>query len=202
MQKLIIGTNNQAKGTEFKKFLDGCGYKIVIPNELGLDGDVEETGTTFKANAELKARHFFDQTGLPTLADDGGIEIDALNGEPGIYSRRWKSKAESLPSAEMTDPEMVDYTLEQMKGIPLEKRTARLTMTICLIKPDCEPIFVTGNIEGYIAEKVVADYRPGFPFRALFVCSEFDKPYSDLTEAEHDQVNHRKKACDEIKKYL
>lgn len=202
MPKLLIGTNNQAKAADFKKFLANSGYEIVTPADLCLNEEVKETGSSFRANAELKARHFFDLTGLPTLADDGGIEINALNSEPGVYSRRWKSKTENLPEAEMTDQEMVAYTLERLQGIPLEKRAAKLTMTLCLIKPQTEPIFVQTSTEGFIANQVIADYSPGYPFRALFIVKKLNKPYSDLTTKEHDQVNHRKKACEQIKKYL
>ncbi|HCC23776.1 TPA: hypothetical protein DF272_06410 [Candidatus Falkowbacteria bacterium] len=202
MKRLLIASNNQAKISDFKKFMADIGYEIVSPAELGLEADIKETGQTFRANAELKARHFFALTGLPTLADDGGIEIDALNGEPGVYSRRWKSRAEGLPEVEMTDEEIIEYTLFRLRKVPNEKRTARLTMTLCFIKPNQEPVFIAESIEGSIADHVIAEYTPGFPFRALFIVKEFAKPYSSLTEKEHAQINHRKIACDQIKKYL
>lgn len=153
----------------------------------------EENGATFEENAKLKAQFYGNKTGLPAIADDGGLAIEALQGEPGVKSRRW-------PGHEATDQELIDYALEKLRGVPLEKRTAKLETCLCFYDFD-KQLFLTetDHIDGWIAEEPCPIVTPGYPYRALFMVKEFNKYYDELTEEEHAKVNHRIKAAQRLK---
>ena len=191
MQELLVASHNQGKIKEFKKLLADWPFEIVDLNDVGIAQNVEETGKTFEENARLKAEYYFKLSGLPTLSDDGGIEIDALNGEPGVKSRRWKGY-------EMTDQEMVDYTLERLNGVPTEKRTARLKCVLCLKFPDREAICTEGAIEGTITEKPEAELQAGYPFRCIFHVTKFNKIYEAMTPEEYASVSQRVAALNKL----
>ena len=178
---------------------------------------VEETGATFEENAILKAKGYFEQTKTPCIADDGGLMIAYLDGAPGVHSKRWvkandlaltgnlASRAEHVQASkfprvlprgqngrEASDDELAAAVLEKMRGVPQEKRTARLGGLIVFW--DGEHLLKQENwIEGYITERLMGDIKPGFPYRPLLMIPQFGKPYSDLTNEEHDQVNFRRK---------
>lgn len=191
MQKLLIATSNPGKLGEYRTALADLGLELVSLKDVGL-GSIEETGATFQENAELKARTYFELSGLPCISDDGGLEIDALGGLPGVKSRRWKTGDENV-----TDEELVEYTLEQMKQVPEGKRGARLTLVAAFF--DGKEIHTTqASIEGEIAHGA-RDFEPGFPFRALLYVTKFGKMYDDLLETEHEEVNHRRIAVSKLK---
>jgi XTP/dITP diphosphohydrolase len=195
--KLLIATTNPAKVTELKKYLEPLfhqGRKIVSLKDLNHDiEEPEETGTTLEENAELKARYYAEQTGLPALADDGGFEIDILNGEPGVKSNRWLGYKAS-------DEELIAYTLKRLQGVPFKDRTARGALVLCYYNPQTGTLHrVREGIEGYMAEETSGRIIPGFPYRALFKVKAFgNKYYDELTEDEHNAINHRKKAVEQI----
>jgi len=195
MQKLLIASHNQGKINEFKKLLADWPFEIVSLIDVGIAENVEETGKTFEENARLKAEYYFKLSGLPTLSDDGGIEIDALNGEPGVKSRRWKGR-------EMTDQEMVDYTLERLNGVPPEKRTARLKCVLCLKFPDRDAICADGAIEGVITEKPEVPLHPGYPFRCIFRVTKCNKIYEAMTPEEYASVSQRVAALKKLRKLI
>jgi XTP/dITP diphosphohydrolase len=188
---IIIATHNAAKAEEYQRFL--AEQKIASRSlaDLGVTAEVEETGKTFEENALIKAQFYAKLLNAPVLADDSGLEIDALDGEPGVKSRRWRGY-------EMTDQELIDYTLERLHGIPPERRTARLKMVLCVVEPGKEPIFAEGAIEGVITEKQAGPRCHGYPFREIFLVKKFNKLYSELTEVEHEKVNHRRKALQNL----
>ena len=181
--KLLIATKNPGKVGEMKKFL-GDNFEIVSLNELSGAPEVEETGQTFEENAILKAKTYFKWSNIPVVADDAGLEIDYLNGEPGVKSRRWLGY-------EMTDQEMIDTALEKLKNVPLEKRTAHLR-TVGAYYDGKNILAETAAIDGYIVDRQTAECEPGYPFRAIFMVPKFGKLYKDLTHEEHEQINHRK----------
>ena len=117
MKKLLIATTNPGKLDEIKRFLGDLPVELVALKDVGIIDGVEETGKTFEENAILKAKYYCKKSGLPTLADDGGFEIDALGGEPGVKSHRWIHK-----DREDTDEELIEYTLKKMRGLPRAKR--------------------------------------------------------------------------------
>lgn len=202
--KILIATKNPGKAKELRGILEGT-FEVVSLADLQNAPDVEEAGKTFEENSLLKAKTYFEWSGIPSVADDGGLEIDALGGEPGVKSRRWPSFAEATegkPGSEKTDQELIDLALQKLEGVPPEKRTARLR-TVGTYYDGTHVLAAAGSIEGSIVEHRPAVCEPGYPFRAIFWVPRFGKVYSDLTHEEHDAVNHRRAAYGElIKKIL
>lgn len=184
MKQPLIATKNPGKVKEIGGFFARVGIATQSLIDFPDIKAIEETGKTFEENAILKAKRYFQLTGLPCIADDGGLEIDALNGEPGVKSRRWIGR-------EMTDWEMVDYALLRLKGVPREKRTARLRAVLAFCD-DKECFTDTGAIEGAMLEERPTEMDPGLPFRGLLLISQFGKLYKDLTHEEHEAINHRR----------
>ena len=175
--KILIGTTNKGKAREMKEVF-GDVFDLVNLTDLKNIPNIEETGKTFEENALLKAKAFFDWSGIPTVADDGGIEIDALGGEPGVKSRRWPGY------------ELIELTFKKMKDIPREKRTASLVAASTFYDGKNSLTF-RRSVDGYIIENKPSECELGYPFRALFWIPRFRKIYQDLTLEEHDQINHR-----------
>lgn len=183
--KLLIATTNPSKFEEAASVLAEPGLEIVGLKDFPTITQVPEMGETFEENAVLKAKGYFAQTGVPTIADDGGLVVDALGGLPGVHSHRWLGHA-------ATDAELANAVLERLKGVPQEKRTARLGGVIAFW--DGARLLTSENwIEGTIAERLIGDIQPGFPYRPLLMILQFGKPYSDLTHEEHELVNFRRK---------
>lgn len=199
MKKLLLGTTNPAKIAEFKDFLSDLDLVLLTPSDLEIDEIPHETGATFEENALLKARFYKDRSGLPTLADDGGFEIDALGGKPSVYSRRWID-----PTRDATDEELIQYTIDKMKGVPYEKRGAQLKLVLAIVHPDGEQATVSDFIRGVVADKPLKVKPDGFPYRALLYLPELGKYYHQnlLTEEESKKYNHRKRAVNKLKPFI
>jgi len=197
MKELLIATTNQGKILEYKAILKELdpGIKAVSLQDLKINQEVEETGRTFEENAVIKASFYYNLSGLPTLADDAGIEIDYLNGEPGVLSRRW-------PGHEATDEEIIQIALEKLKGVPVSQRGAQLRAVIAFIfsKPENYHVF-EGILRGHIAESPTKKRIAGYPFRSIFIPAGGDKYLGDMS-----LVAHRKQAMEKalpiIKKHL
>lgn len=199
IKQLLIATHNKAKLGELMmgmKKLSEQGVKILSLNDLHITEDPEETRKTFEENAKLKATFYGKLTGIPTLADDGGLLIEILDGAPGIKSKRWLGR-------EASDLELIEYTLKRLKGLPKSKRIAYLETSLCYFNPNMEKVgnnhgcsLLTKNerIKGYIAEKQSGRPTLGYPYRALFVIEKWGKYYDELTEVEHHAISHRLKA--------
>ena len=181
--KFIIATNNAKKLVELERILNPLGIEAVSAKEAGvvLD-DVDETGTTFSENAFLKANAAFEKTGMPTVADDSGICVDALGGRPGIFSARY------CPELCVTDEDRTQRILDEMEGVPEGQRGAHYTCAICCILPDGSKIEIEEICEGTIG------YDPIF--------MQGDKTFSQLTAEEKDKVSHRGKALRALKTKL
>ena len=169
------------------------GTELLSLDDLHIMDDPEETGKTFLENARLKAEYFAKLTNLPTVADDGGIEIDALSGEPGIHSKRWLGRV-------ATDDELVSNTLKRLNGVPFEKRTAHFRITLYYHNPLHENAYgsISTSLDGRIALQIGPKALLGFPYRSLFIVDEFNKYSDELTDREHQAVNHRLKAVDKL----
>lgn len=195
MKQLLIATHNPAKKKELKNGfapLLKSDVSLVFLDDLNIENEPEETGKTFSENAQLKAMYFSHISHLPTVADDGGITIDVLNGEPGVHSKRWLGR-------EASDSELMEYTLKRLHGIPEEKRKCKLTLCLHYFNPFRNThLEVIKSIEGHIAHHSGGLVRPGFPYRALFIVDMFNKFYDELAHEEHDQVNHRLLAVKEL----
>jgi len=186
--RILIGTNNPGKAKEFRDWLVAEGFSAITLSEMDIPS-VDEKGTTFEENAEAKAVAYAAKTGLITLADDGGLEIDALNGAPGVYSRRWTG------SEDATDEELACAVIETMRHVPEGLRTARLRTVVAAAYPDGRVFTSSMAIEGTIDHVVdLTKIGPGYPYRALFRVTAFDLLFADLTAEQHTEVNHRRAA--------
>lgn len=194
--KFIIATNNAKKLKELERILKPLGINAVSAKEAGIVlDDVEETGTTFAENAFIKANSAFQKTGMPAVADDSGLCVDALNGRPGVYTARYGGE-------NATDEEKYMKLLDEMKDIADNNRTAHFTSAICCILPDGTKIEVEGICEGKIAFNPYGD--GGFGYDPVFMFG--DKSYAQLIAEEKDAVSHRgqalRKLQSELKNYF
>lgn len=199
MKKLLVATTNPGKLNEIKYFLRDLPISFISLSDLQIKAKPEENYATFRANAIHKAKFYSDIAKLPAIADDGGLEIDYLNGLPGVKSRRWVNGVD-----EATDEELIAYTLKKLQGVPFNKRTARLR-TVLAIAISPEKIFTaSARVDGVIAENAKPVITEGFPYRSLLFLPEINKFYdqNELTEEENKRYNHRGKALLKLRKYL
>ena len=189
--KLIAATNNTHKVIEFKRILEPLGYTVLSQKEAGIHIEVEETGETFEENAYLKAKSVYEASGLPTVADDSGIAVDALNGAPGVYSARYGGPA-------LDDDGGYEKLLAEMENVPDSNRTARFVCAISLILSNEKVYSFTGVCEGKIG------YAPrgenGFGYDPIFMVG--DKSTAELSPAEKDKISHRGQALRKMEKLL
>jgi XTP/dITP diphosphohydrolase len=189
VKKILIASTNPGKTSEIKfglQELTKQGIEILTLNDVVVGEDEPvENGQTFEENSFLKAKFYSDLTDLPAIADDGGLVIPYLNGEPGVRSRRWLGRAAS-------DGELVVYTLKRLQDVARKNRSAHLEMSLCFYDPKTKKnVFETEKIFGHISETANEKRVAGFPYRAVFIVDKYNKFYDDLTEEEHAQVNHR-----------
>ena len=189
-QKIILASGNAGKLREFQQLLSGCGFEIVPQSEFNI-ANAEETGTTFVENAIIKARHACEQTGLPAIADDSGIEVDALNGRPGVYSARYAGE-------NATDEKNNQKLLTELKNIPTEKRTARYHAVLAYMRhaADPTPILCHGTWEGIILTEPRG--QSGFGYDPLFFVPSHNCASAELDKAEKNRISHRGKAMQEL----
>lgn len=188
--KFIIATNNAKKLVELERILNPLGIEAVSAKEAGVVLDeVDETGTTFSENAFIKANAAYEKTGMPAVADDSGICVDALGGRPGIFSARYS------PEDCITDEDRTAKILEELEGVPDEKRGAHYTCAICCILPDGRRIEVEEICEGKIGYEFIGD--GGFGYDPIFVFG--DRTFAQMTADEKDKVSHRGKALRELR---
>lgn len=196
MKKLLIATTNPGKLAEIRRFLSDLPVELVSLSDIGVSDSVEETGKTFEDNAILKAKFYAQKSGLPTVADDGGFEIDALGGAPGVKSHRWIHG-----DREDTDEELIAYTFEKLSGVPQDKRGAQLRAVLALVLPDGEVHTATDATRGIVPAAPSTERVSGFPYRSILYIPEIGKYYNHdlLTPEETDRYNHRKRALDRLK---
>lgn len=199
MKKLLIATTNPAKFWEIKYFLKDLPLEFLSLKEVGIKEKAGEEKETCEENAKDKALFYSLKSNLPTVSDDSSLEIDYLNGAPGVYSRRW------IGGKETSDEELIKHALNQMKNVPFWQRTAKMKMVAAFALPDGEVHTGEGEIRGLIAEKpYMKYYRSGFPFRAIFYLPEIKKYYvfEEMTEEENKKYNHRYQALEKLKKAI
>lgn len=191
--KLLIATKNQGKVGEFKEFLKELDCKIVSLADLKITADIEEDGKTYKENSQKKALFFAKLAKLPTIADDGGIEIVALNNQPGVRSRRWLGH-------EATDEQLVEHMLKISKTLPKNNRQAFFRTVVTFALPDGRVRSVKGEVEGVISEKPYLKLLRGYPYRSFFFLPKINKFYheNELSKAEQRLYNHRYKAVQKL----
>lgn len=182
---LAIATNNQHKLKEIKEILGGCFDDLKSIKDLGYDIDIEETGSTLKENALIKARAIRDLTGMISLADDTGLMVDALDGAPGVYSARFAGE-------EHDDKKNIAKLLDCLKDIPKEGRTAHFCTVIAVCYPDGKELIAEGRVDGEIA--FAPQGENGFGYDPVFYCYDLNKIFATATSEEKNSVSHRGRA--------
>jgi len=187
--KLLLATNNQAKVREYRSLLSAVPYELVTPGEVGITTTVEETGGTFAENARLKASLLAAESGLWALADDSGLEVDALGREPGVRSARYAGEGAS-------DRERIDYLLRKLVGVPWEQRTARFRCVIAVATPAGRIELCSGECPGVITDELRGEQ--GFGYDPVFYLPELDKTMAELTLADKNKYSHRARAARKV----
>ena len=186
--KVILASKNPHKLTELSAILSQHGFEIALESEYGLDIDVDETGTTFEENSLLKAEAVMKASGLPVLADDSGLMVDALDGAPGVYSARYGHKS--------SDGERTAFLLENMKDVPDGKRTAKFVCVITCLFPDGRKIVARGECPGVIARAPHGEN--GFGYDPVFYLPELGMTYAELPSEQKNAISHRARALQDF----
>ncbi|HEY3991481.1 MAG TPA: XTP/dITP diphosphatase [Ktedonobacteraceae bacterium] len=193
MRTLLLATTNEHKLDEFRVIFRDLPFTLLSLRDVQIDMDVEETGTTFAENAILKAQAYAKAANMLTLADDSGIEIDALGGAPGVYSARFAGR-------DATYEERFRIIFERLHDVPSSERTARFRCAIALTEPSGYMRVVEGTIEGVIAED--ARGENGFGYDPIFLVPEFGKTTAEMTPAEKNRISHRGRAAEAARHIL
>ncbi|MBE7026249.1 MAG: XTP/dITP diphosphatase [Ruminococcaceae bacterium] len=191
--KIVAATNNKGKLKEINAILGGLGYEVVSLNQIGIEIDVEETGTTFEENALLKARAVAALTNFAVIADDSGLCVDVLGGEPGVYSARYAGEGAS-------DDMLIAKLLGNMQGIEREKRGAYFVSVVALVMPDKTELVAEGKAYGYITTE--PDGEGGFGYDPVFCSDEIGKTYARMSSEEKNSISHRGRALMKMKDML
>ena len=181
--KVVLASKNKHKLEEISKITEKFGIDLVLQSELGIDLDVEETGTTFEENSFIKAEAVMKATGLPALADDSGIAVDALNGEPGIYSARYGF------DDTLDDWGRLLLLLKNTEHVPDGQRQAQFVCVITLVTPEGQTIQARGEIHGELLRE--ARGENGFGYDPIFFYPPFGKTTAELSPEEKNSVSHR-----------
>ena len=190
MEKLIVASNNKNKLKEFSAIL-GSRYEIVSMRDAGIDADIEENGTTFEENALIKAEYVANVTGCAAIADDSGLEVDALGGAPGVYSARYCGRHGD-------DEANNDLLLENLKNVPAP-RTGRYVAAIALVRPGKAAIVRRGTCDG----EILFERRGtgGFGYDPLFVC-ETGETFAEVSAETKNAISHRKRGIEAVVRAL
>jgi len=191
--KLLLGTNNQAKVREYRSLLPDLDYEIVTLAEQGISVAVEEVGESLEENARLKATVIAEKSRLLTLADDSGLEVDALGGEPGRLSARYAGQ-------NATDRDLIAYLLQRLDGVPWENRTARFRCVIALATPEGKVELCSGECPGLITFEPHGKH--GFGYDPIFYLPELDKTMAELPLEEKNKISHRGRAARKAAQFL
>lgn len=190
---IIFATGNQEKMREIRMILADVGTPILSMKEAGITADIVENGKTFEENAIIKAKTIMELTGDMALADDSGLEIDYLNGEPGIYSARYMGEDTSYDIKNRS-------LIERLEGVPEEKRTARFVCSIACALPDGRILTSRGTMEGHIGYEIKGSN--GFGYDPIFYLPEFGCTSAELSPDQKNEVSHRGKALREMRRKL
>jgi XTP/dITP diphosphohydrolase len=193
MPKLLLATSNPGKIREYRLLLDGFGYQITTLTEEGIAKTVIESGNDYEQNARLKAITYAKLSQLTTLADDSGLEVDALDGEPGVKSARFAGEV-------ATDAEKVRLLLAKLNGIPWERRTARFKCVIAIASPGGRAELCYGECHGMIA--LEAKGENGFGYDPIFFLPEIGKTMAELHLEMKNQISHRARASQKARQVL
>ena len=185
MPKILLATGNHGKVREFSRLLQGTPFSLTTPAEEGIDIEVDENGYTFEENACLKAVAYAAKSQYPVIADDSGLEVDALGGEPGTLSARYAGENAS-------NDDRIALVLSRLQGIPPDKRTARFRCVIAIALPSREIHLCEGECPGYITLEPKG--ASGFGYDPIFYLPELEKTMAELNMEEKNRISHRGKA--------
>jgi XTP/dITP diphosphohydrolase len=191
--ELLLATNNKGKIREYQSLLRGIPYEIVTAAAQGITTQVDEVGGSFEENARLKAATLAKQSGLLSLADDSGLEVDALGGEPGSLSQRYAGES-------ATDADRINYLLTKLKNVPDKERTAQFRCVIAIAEPDGKVELCSGECRGLITMKPRG--KQGFGYDPIFYLPELGKTMAELSLEEKNRVSHRAKAAEKARDLL
>ncbi len=191
--RLLVATGNEGKLAEMRELLAATGIRVVAPREAGWNPDVPETGDTLEANALAKALAGAAATGLPTLADDTGLFVDALDGSPGVYSARYAGPAQD-PAANCAK------LLSDLSAVPADRRGAAFRCVVALATPEGGTRLFTGEARGRIGRAPRGD--SGFGYDPLFVCAETGRTFAEMSSVEKHRVSHRGRALAAVRDFL
>lgn len=183
--KIVLATRNQGKVREFQRLFAPLGWEVVSVDAYPQAPEVEEDGKTFEENAIKKAKTISDVLGITAIADDSGLEVDALDGAPGVYSARYAGE-------KATDEQNWRKLLDELKEVPLKKRTARFRCTLAFVQPGQEPITASGTCEGVIIHNPAG--TNGFGYDPVFFLPDRLSTMAQLSPEEKSQISHRAKA--------
>ena len=192
-KRIIFATGNEGKMREIRMILGDLGVPVVSMKEAGAAADIEENGTSFEENAIIKARTIMKKTGEITMADDSGLEIDALGGEPGIYSARYMGEDTSY---DIKNQALID----RLEGVPDEKRTARFVCAIAAALPDGSTEVVRGTMEGRIGYEITGEN--GFGYDPIFYLPQFGCSSAELEPEKKNELSHRGEGLRKMRKVL
>ncbi len=191
--RLLIATHNKGKLREYQHLLSDLPVEFTYLDEIGITEDVPETGTSFAENAIQKATAYARMSGMLTLADDSGLEVDALNGAPGIHSARYAGPGAS-------DEDRIRKLLEALTNVPPEQRTARFRCVIAVATPQGQVYTAEGSVEGIITDAPRG--RHGFGYDPIFYLPDRGRTMAELTPEEKNRISHRARAAERIKPIL
>lgn len=189
MKQVVIATKNKGKAKEFEGIFKPLGYEVVTMFDVAPKMEIEETGSTFEENAILKAETLSKALGQLVIADDSGLIVDALNGEPGVYSARYAGDHDNTAN--------IIKVLTKLKGVPTEERTARFACSIAIAGPDYPTRTFFGTCEGIIGEERIGDN--GFGYDPIFYVPEKGKTMAEMTADEKAAISHRGNAIRHLK---
>jgi XTP/dITP diphosphohydrolase len=187
--KLLLATNNRAKVREYRSLLANVPFELVTLADEGITTIVDEVGESLEENARLKATLLAAESGFLALADDSGLEVDVLGGEPGRLSARYAGEGAS-------DRDRIDYLLSRLKGVPWEKRSARFRCVIAVATPGGQVAFVSGERRGMITFEPRGDQ--GFGYDPVFYLPELDKTMAELPLEVKNRISHRAEAAGKV----
>jgi XTP/dITP diphosphohydrolase len=193
MSDLLLASQNPGKLAEMRLLVDGLPFRVLGPRELGIHDSPEETGESFLENATLKARHYSRLSGLLSVADDSGISVDALGGEPGLFSSRFGGEGAS-------DLDRNRLLLEKLRGVPDERRGARFTCAVAVARGGELLFQAQESVEGRIARELRG--ASGFGYDPLFFYEPYGRTFGEVARAEKDRVSHRGKAFARLRGFL
>ena len=192
--KVVLASKNPHKLVEISKITEKFGFELVLQSQLGVDIDVEETGTTFEENSLLKAKAVMEATGLPAIADDSGIAVDALHGEPGIYSARYGF------DDSLDDWGRLLLLLKNTEDVPDGQRQAQFVCVISFVTPDGQVIQARGEAHGELLRQAAG--QGGFGYDPIFYYPPAGKTFAEITAEEKNRVSHRAVALNILKEKL